>query len=89
MFQITDCPENDYQLSCVHQFCTDVFIFTLSSLLWLLEQHLSTCLLFIFRGGGTMIYPTKVYTSLAFCKIYQASVNLFLVLVGIYKFKIA
>jgi len=55
MFQITDRPENDYQPSCVHQFCTDVFIFTLSSLLWMLEQHLSTCLLFIFGGGGTMI----------------------------------
>ena len=42
MFQITDHPENDYQPSCVHQFCTDVFIFTSCLLKVLLEQLLST-----------------------------------------------
>ena len=42
MFQITDHSENTYQPSCVHQFCTDVFIFTLCLLKVLLEQLLST-----------------------------------------------
>jgi len=29
MIQITDHPENNYQPSCIHQFCSDVFILTL------------------------------------------------------------
>ena len=48
MIQITDHPKNNHQPSCIHQLCTVVFIFTLSSLLLLLEQHLSTaCSVFI------------------------------------------
>ena len=34
------------------------------------------CLLFICDGGGTIILATKVFTSPAFRKIYQAIVNL-------------
>ena len=42
VFQITNFLENNFQPSCVHQFCTDVFIFTLCLLKVLLEQLLST-----------------------------------------------
>ena len=37
MIQITDHPENNHKPSCIHHFCSDVFIFTLCLLLLLLE----------------------------------------------------
>ena len=86
MFQITDHPENDYQPSCVHQFCTDVFVFILSSLLWLLEQLLSTCFFVVVERWFN---PQKYTLLQLFARYIKLLSIFFMVLVGIYKFLIA